>query len=54
MISSSGSDEANCIQGKGAVIADPHLSLSLNWAGHLTTLEPGGRERRSQCGFNNT
>lgn len=39
-ISSSGSAEADCIQGIGAVIADPRLSPSLNWAGHLTTLEP--------------
>lgn len=35
-ISSSGSAEANCIQGTEAVVADPHSSLSPNWPGHLT------------------
>lgn len=40
MISSSGSAEANCIRGTEAVVARPRSSLSPNWAGHLTTLEP--------------
>lgn len=40
MFSSSGSAEANCIRGTEAVTADPHSSLTPNWAGHLTTQEP--------------
>lgn len=44
MFSSSGSAGAGCIQGTEAAIADPHSLLSPNWAGHLTTLEPGGQK----------
>ncbi len=45
MISSSGSAEANCIQGTEAVIAGPRSSLSPNCADHLTPLEPGRQGR---------
>lgn len=44
MISSSGSAEASCILGIEALTADPHSSLTPNWAGHLTTLEPGRQD----------
>lgn len=39
MISSSGSAEASCTQGREVVTADLHLSLSPKLAGHRTALE---------------
>lgn len=38
-VSSSCIAESNCIQGREAVEADPHLSLCPNWADRLSDLE---------------